>query len=106
MNIFYNNWINKDFSYVVNLNFVYVKNCIINFEGIEGEDFDNNKLWCLEGYFIGLFYGYKVIGYFNMEEELVNEFKCIGIEKLGDIKYVDLNGDGKIDVVNDCIVIG
>ena len=106
LNIFHNNRINKDFSYAVNLNLAYVKNRITNLEGTEGEDPDNNKLWRLEGYPIGSFYGYKAIGYFNTEEELANEPKRTGTEKLGDIKYADLNGDGKIDAANDRTVIG
>lgn len=40
------------------------------------------------------------------EEELANEPKRTGTEKLGDIKYADLNGDGKIDAANDRTVIG
>ncbi|MBW9277712.1 TonB-dependent receptor [Bacteroides fragilis] len=106
LNIFHNNRINKDFSYAVNLNLAYVKNRITNLEGTEGEDPDNNKLWRLEGYPIGAFYGYKAIGYFNTEEELANDPKRTGTEKLGDIKYADLNGDGKIDAANDRTVIG
>lgn len=106
LNIFHNNRINKDFSYAVNLNLAYVKNRITNLEGTEGEDPDNNKLWRLEGHPIGSFYGYKAIGYFNTEEELANEPKRTGTEKLGDIKYADLNGDGKIDAANDRTVIG
>lgn len=80
LNIFHNNRINKDFSYAVNLNLAYVKNRITNLEGTEGEDPDNNKLWRLEGYPIGSFYGYKAIGYFNTEEELANEPKRTGTE--------------------------
>ena len=106
LNIFHNNQITKDFSYAVNLNIAYVKNRITNLEGTEGEDPDNNKLWRLEGHPIGAFYGYKAIGYFNTEEELANEPKRTGTEKLGDIKYADLNGDGKIDAANDRTVIG
>ena len=106
LNIFHNNHINKDFSYAVNLNIAYVKNRITNLEGTEGEDPKDKKLWRLEGHPIGSFYGYKAIGYFNTEEELANEPKRTGTEKLGDIKYADLNGDGKIDAANDRTVIG
>lgn len=111
LNIFHNNRIGKDFSYAVNLNVAYVKNRITNLEGTEGADPDNGKLWRLEGHPIGSFYGYKAIGYFNTAEELANEPKRTGTEKLGDIKYADISGpngvpDGKIDAAYDRTVIG
>lgn len=111
LNIFHNNRIGKDFSYAVNLNIAYVKNRITNLKGTEGVDPKNDKLWRLEGHPIGSFYGYKAIGYFNTDEELANEPKRTGTEKLGDIKYADISGpdgvpDGKIDAAYDRTVIG
>ncbi|WMI94277.1 TonB-dependent receptor [Bacteroides fragilis] len=106
LNIFHNNHINKDWSYAINLNMAYVKNEITDMRGTEGVDPDNGKYWRLEGYPIGSFYGYKAIGYFNTEEELANQPKRTGKEQLGDIKYADLNGDGKIDAANDRTIIG
>lgn len=111
LNIFHNNRIGKDFSYAINLNIAYVKNRITDLKGTEGEDPDNKKLWRLEGHPIGSFYGYKAIGYFNTDEELANEPKRTGTEKLGDIKYADISGpdgvpDGKIDAAYDRTVIG
>lgn len=111
LNIFHNNRIGKDFSYAINLNIAYVKNRLTDLKGTEGEDPDNKKLWRLEGHPIGSFYGYKAIGYFNTDEELANEPKRTGTEKLGDIKYADISGpdgvpDGKIDAAYDRTVIG
>ena len=97
---------NKDFSYAVNLNIAYVKNKITDMCGTEGENPDDSKYWYLEGYALGSFYGYEAIGYFNTEEELANDAKRTGTEQLGDIKYRDLNNDGKIDAANDRKVIG
>ena len=106
LSVFHNNRINKDFSYAINLNVAYVKNKITDMCGTEGENPDDSKYWYLEGYALGSFYGYEAIGYFNTEEELANDAKRTGTEQLGDIKYRDLNGDGKIDAANDRKVIG
>lgn len=106
LSLFHNNRINKDFSYAVNLNIAYVKNKITDMCGTEGENPDDSKYWYLEGYTLGSFYGYEAIGYFNTEEELANDAKRTGTEQLGDIKYRDLNNDGKIDAANDRKVIG
>lgn len=111
LNISHNYRVNNDFSYAINLNMAYVKNRITDMQGTEGADPDNGKYWRLEGYPIGSFYGYKAIGYFNTEDELKNQPKRTGKEKLGDIKYADISGpegkpDGKIDAAYDRTVIG
>ena len=106
LNVFYNNRINKDFRYSVNFNVAYVKNEITNMFGTEGKDPDNENIWRLEGHPIGSFYGFVADGYFNTEEELKNHPKRLGREKLGDIKYKDLNEDGKITAGDDRRVIG
>jgi TonB-linked SusC/RagA family outer membrane protein len=105
LSIFHNKHINRDFSYSVNFNVAYVKNEITDMNGTEGVDPSNSKYWRLEGYPIGSFYGYVANGYFNTEEELASYPKRTGSEQLGDIKYKDLNGDGKIDA-SDRTVIG
>ena len=105
LNLIHNNRISKDFSYAVNVNIAYVKNKITNMCGTEGPNPDNNLYWYLEGQSVGSFYGYESIGFFNTEEELKNDAKRTGTEKLGDIKYRDLNNDGVIDG-NDRKVIG
>jgi TonB-linked SusC/RagA family outer membrane protein len=45
---------------------------------------------------IGAFYGYKVAGIFQTEEELSAAPK-FGGEQLGDIRFEDINGDGVLD---------
>lgn len=106
LSIYHSNQINKDLGYAVNLNIAYVKNEITNLSGTEGANPNNNRLWFLEGHSIGSYYGYKAIGFYNTEEELSSLPKRTGKEKLGDIKYADLNNDGKIDAANDRCVIG
>lgn len=103
----HNKRINKDWSYSVSLNVSYVKNEITDMSGTEGPT-SNDKIWNLEGYSIGSYYGYVADGYFNTEEDLANCPKRLtaGQEKLGDIKYKDLNGDGKITADGDRTIIG
>ncbi len=45
---------------------------------------------------IGAFYGYKVAGIFQNEEEL-NSLPRLGGESVGDVRYQDLNGDGVVN---------
>lgn len=42
-------------------------------------------------------FGYTALGLFTSDEEVANSPYQTGINKAGDIKYKDLNGDGKID---------
>lgn len=106
LNLFHNNNIGKDWSYSIALNVSYVKNEITNMSNTEGPSSDNDKIWYLEGYPIGSYYGLVADGFFNNEYELENCPKRLGTEKLGDIKYKDLNGDGKITLDGDRQVIG
>lgn len=108
LSISHNNQINKDFGYAINFNLAYVKNEITDMSGTEGEEPKNEWRWYKEGYPLGSFYGYVADGFFNTEEELAAGPKRTsnGIEQLGDIRYKDLNGDGKITAADDRQVIG
>lgn len=108
LSIFHNNVVNKDFKYDVTFNLAYVHNELIDLKGTEGKEPGDGRdnFWFLEGYPIGSYYGYWADGYFNTEDDLKNHAKRTGTEQLGDIKYVDLNGDGKIDAANDREIIG
>ena len=108
LSIFHNNVVNKDFKYDVTFNLAYVHNELIDLKGTEGKEPGDGRdnFWFLEGYPIGSYYGYRADGYFNTEDDLKNHAKRTGTEQLGDIKYVDLNGDGKIDAANDREIIG
>jgi TonB-linked SusC/RagA family outer membrane protein len=48
---------------------------------------------------IGAFYGYQTDGVFSTAEELKTSPK-FGSEELGDLKYIDNNGDGKITALD------
>lgn len=102
--ISHNNQINKDWSYQLSLNFSYVKNTVTDMAGTSGQTSDG-KIWNIEGYAINSYYGLIANGFFNTEDELAHYPKRTGSEKLGDIKYIDLDGDGKI-TNNDRTVIG
>ncbi|KKB60359.1 SusC/RagA family TonB-linked outer membrane protein [Parabacteroides gordonii] len=108
LSVFHNNVVNKDFRYDINFNLAYVHNELVDLKGTEGKEPGDGRdnFWFLEGYPIGSYYGYKADGYFNTEDDLKNHAKRTGTEQLGDIKYVDLNNDGKIDAANDREVIG
>lgn len=105
LQIGHNNSVGPDFRYDITANLAYVHNKITNMEGTEGPNPDNGKYWYIEGESIGSFYGYKANGFFNTQEELDSYPKRTGTETLGDIKYVDINGDGKING-DDRTVIG
>ncbi len=105
LTIGHNNRIGKDWSYNVSLNMAYNKNKILDMAGTEGPTSDSN-IWNLEGYAISSYYGYVADGLFRTQEELDNGPKRTGNEKLGDIRYKDLNGDGKITADGDRQIIG
>jgi len=51
------------------------------------------------------YYGYKVIGVLQNAEDVANSPILVG-EKPGNPKYLDVNGDGKIDPANDKVILG
>jgi TonB-linked SusC/RagA family outer membrane protein len=97
----YTDKIGKEFKYWGNLNYSYAKNIILS------KDEPANKLaWQkAEGQSIGQFYGYKVLGFFDVTDydaagnlnpkyarQLVGE-----APKPGDFIYQDVNNDGVVD---------
>ena len=86
-----------DFGYYIEGNVTYARNIIENMaEAPNPYDWMNQT-----GHSIGQRYGYKTDGFYDTVEELGNRpfiQPSANAATLGDIKYVDLNGDG---VVND-----
>ncbi|MCQ2158311.1 MAG: TonB-dependent receptor [Bacteroidales bacterium] len=86
-----------DFSYYIEGNLTYAKNTIVNMA-----EAPNPYEWMNQtGHSIGQRYGYKTDGFYDTVEELANRpfiQPSANAATLGDIKYVDLNGDG---IVND-----
>ena len=84
----------QDFHYRVGLNISDVKNEIMDLKGagpiISGYTINQ------EGLPIDALYGYRALGLFQTQADIDNSPEQIGIYTLGDIKYEDVSGDGKI----------
>lgn len=105
----YNNNIGKDFSYSISGSYAYNKNVVNNIptddgiiHGGTGLLYDNSPEFfrASAGEPIGYFWGYKTAGIFQNEAE-VQSYKSNGkvlqpSAVPGDVKYVDVNGDGTI----------
>lgn len=115
----YQNSIGKDFHYTVGVNGAYNKNKIGNIptndhiiHGNTNTLYENSLEFyrAANGMPIGYFWGLKTAGIFQTEAE-VNDYrdksgKLIQPDaKPGDVRFVDLNGDGVIDA-NDKTMIG
>ncbi len=91
-------WSDKfsDWGYYIEGNVTYAKNTIVYMA-----EAPNPYPWMNQtGHSIGQYYGYKVDGFYNTLEELNNRpyFQdSANAVTLGDIKYLDLNGDGLIN---------
>jgi len=64
----------------------------------------NNAFITTIGYPIASFYGYKQEGVFMSQDEL-DRYPHLAADKIGDGRYADINGDGKLDQ-NDKTVLG
>jgi TonB-linked SusC/RagA family outer membrane protein len=88
-----------DFRHTINLNIADSKNEVIDFNGVERID-QNDQLYKLirEGVALGSYYGYKTDGLFQNYDEIANSALPLGVTvEPGDVKYVDYNKDGVID---------
>lgn len=86
-----------------NLNFSINNNNVVNLAGtgpyIAGSNIDPMFITG-EGYPINSFWGYKTGGLFQTEDEVKNYPTIAQGIKPGDVKYLDLNGDGKINAAD------
>ncbi|WP_199138597.1 SusC/RagA family TonB-linked outer membrane protein [Pedobacter sp. ASV12] len=99
----YNGKIN-DFSYTVGGNVSKIWNKIVDLGGVN-ETPPSGYYINRVGYGIGSFYMWKSDGLFASDAEVAQHaFQSTGT-KAGDIKYVDQNGDGKIDG-DDRVIVG
>ena len=91
-----------DFNYKLSANLSYAHNKIL-----KKVQSSNILPWqSVIGHSLGSFWGLQSDGLYQSEEELANAPAPIGVTPmLGDIKYVDYNGDGKISV-DDMVKIG
>lgn len=85
-----------DFKYSINGLYSFARNEIVKYDDPAGTP----ALQKFEGYRIGQFRGYKVLGYFTSQEEInasPNQATLGGPIIPGDLKYEDVNGDNQID---------
>ena len=62
---------------------------------------DKSQSYTMAGYPIGYFYGYKVEGVYQTQEEIDNSPKNkLATVTPGDLKFKDVNGDGEISVLD------
>ncbi|CAI8754038.1 SusC/RagA family TonB-linked outer membrane protein [Chryseobacterium sp. IT-36CA2] len=97
---------NKSFEngdFYINANFAKNKNNILSLVNNKPL-YDNNWITQVGGS-IGDFYGYKTAGLLTQEDINNNYPKLYSTSQSGDIKYVDVNGDGVVNE-NDRTVIG
>lgn len=103
LNVSYTKMLRKDLSIHAGLMLSYAKNTIVSFnEAKKTEDYAYRN-WS-EGYAFGQLFGYKVDysngnGFFNSQQEIDNSNLdySFGNPRPGDLRYQDLNADGKID---------
>jgi hypothetical protein len=82
-----------DFSYYFGGNYSFARNKILEMD--EVKDLNNPNLW-KTGNRIGENYGLIADGFYNNADELARG-PIIGNPGLGNARYVDVNGDGKVD---------
>ncbi|MDR2229571.1 MAG: TonB-dependent receptor [Flavobacteriaceae bacterium] len=97
----YRDKIGKDFSYNVSVNVADNQNKLLKYNGTSNViNSGVNRL--VEGYALNSIWGYKTDGYFQNQSEVdkAPSYKRLlnktGVPGIGDIRYVDLNGDGEI----------
>ncbi len=103
--------VGKDFFYNIGMNASFIKNKVTKLYGnnvyLSGSGYGNNGTIVsrtYEGQPIGSFFGWKTDGLYQTQNEIDNDpylknddqARVAGI-KPGDVRFVDTNGDGKID---------
>lgn len=99
------NWsdnIGSDWKYSVGANLSDAKTHVDDLKGtsILGEQAN------IEGNEFSAWYGYKSSGLFQTAAEVANSPLLSGSTKPGDVKYVDIDGDGKISADKDRVILG
>ncbi|UIR55986.1 TonB-dependent receptor [Sphingobacterium sp. SRCM116780] len=97
----YNDKIGTDFTYGVSFNLADNQNRLVKYGGANDIVYSgvNDKV---EGYALNSIWAYKTDGYFQNEDDLKNApsyaklLNKTGVPGLGDIRYIDTDGDGVI----------
>ncbi|HZJ37429.1 MAG TPA: TonB-dependent receptor [Gillisia sp.] len=95
------NRIGNNFKYSMNANLTYAKNKIIFIDEPASENPNIRRT----GLPLGTQFGFRSLGLFQSQEEVDNAPEQLGDTGPGDIRFDDVNGDGKIDD-NDRVPIG
>ena len=95
------NWRDQigDWGYNIGGNLTTIKNKVLSLvqEGYSIIAGDKSQSYTMAGYPIGYFYGYKVEGIYQTQEEINSSPKnTLATVTPGDLKFVDVNGDGEI----------
>lgn len=105
------NWsdkINKNFTYYVGANITTLHNEVKDLNGVPSLKLGTAEypLLCKVGEELNSYYGYKMVGVYQNEQEIANDPIAVANNlKPGDFKYLDANGDKKIDD-NDRMILG
>ena len=97
-----------DWTYSIGGNLTTIKNKVLDLvqDGYSIIDGDKSQSYTMAGYPIGFFYGYKVEGVYQNQEEIDNSpTNTLATVTPGDLKFVDVDGNGQIDT-NDRTIIG
>lgn len=102
------NVMSKDFNWNTNMNMSLNRNKVIALgptgDPIQSDGGAGTTHITMIGETLGSFYGYKQIGIYMNQEDLNNSPR-LADSHVGDVKFADINGDGKIDA-NDRTIIG
>lgn len=94
------NWRDQigDWGYNIGGNLTTIKNKVLSLvqEGYSIIDGDKSQSYTMAGYPIGYFYGYKVDGVYQTQAEADAANNTIDKVTAGDLKFVDVDHDGKI----------
>jgi TonB-linked SusC/RagA family outer membrane protein len=94
-NISFTQNISKDMSFTIRANYTYSQNLVQNWEKLN-EVYPYKETSGLPN---GAVRGYQSLGLYKDENDVKYSPKLVGLTVMpGDIKYKDINGDGKIDV--------
>ncbi len=87
-----------DFNVAFNGNVSFVKNELVSLNGGSAIYYDDGIRMIDEGYALYTFYGYEYDGIYRSDEEATTHLpNSAATVSAGDAKFVDQNGDGKID---------
>ena len=93
-NIEYREFLNKNMSFTVRANYTYSNNMVYNWEQL----YEKYPYIERTGYPNGVHRGYRCVGFFrDLEEISSSPRQTFGTVEPGDLKYEDVNGDGRID---------